>query len=71
MGINQHIHSYFMFTFPKFRAVRHLGKDGMGLLPERLTQPFDKAQGKHGLKQPLNTFFKLCAAQERAEYESY
>ncbi len=34
MGINQHIHSYVTFTFPKFRARRYLGKDGMGHYPK-------------------------------------
>jgi len=46
LSTNKNIHSYILFPFPKFRAGRHLGKDGMGLLLERLNQ--------HGLKQPLD-----------------
>jgi hypothetical protein len=45
LGLEQTYHSYFVLTFPKFRALRHLGKVGMGLLLKRLRQ--------QGFKQSL------------------
>jgi len=38
LGIYNYIHSNFTFTFPKFRALRHLGKDGMGQSCKTLRQ---------------------------------
>jgi hypothetical protein len=43
-GSNFDIHKYSKFTFPKFRARRHLAKDGKGQLREHLAQ--------HELKHP-------------------
>jgi hypothetical protein len=32
LDFDKYFHGYFIFTFPKFRARRHLGKAGMGVI---------------------------------------